>query len=393
MRIEYQEAAIRAGDWFLKTQVNDEFDANRGRYLYCRHLNSDTLQRSSNWQTGFGVMAILSLHQLTGDQKYLDSAALAVEWIKSLQILDPRNPSLYGAFREETQLFNWCHPRDALSAAWGLLCYSRYVGDADCLDRAMLYADWMIQHAFKGDWPMCTVQLGPGGREDDDLQGSFQSGGILFFLDLYDSTGDECYLGAARRMSDHYAHRFLDERGHLAVLIDLAPEFEDRWPEDWRKMHQVNDDFGGIALIKAYEIFGQPDYSDRLHAFVEWLLGMEKPAGGFLDPEMEVGCATVPILLHRYLSIAPDTKKSSIESMITRCLDRLLTFQQTSSDVQIDGAFLGMDNQCRAGNGEWVNIRCTAYAVIALLLQSGHSIFPLSDTGSINNSELITKQS
>lgn len=380
MRSKYQKAAIRAGDWFLNTQMKDEFDANRGRYLYCRHLKSDKFQRSSNWQSGFGVMAVLSLHRLTGEQKYLDSAALAVEWIKSLQIFDPRDPSRMGAFREETQLFNWCHPRDALSAAWALLCYSRHIGDADCLERATLYADWMIQYAFKGDWPMCTVKLGPGGRDNDDLQGSFQSGGILFFLDLHDATGDERYLEVARRMTDHYVDRFLNAKGELSVLIDLAPEFEGRWPEDWRKMHQVNDDFGGIALVRAHEVFGQPEYRDRLHAFVEWLLAMEKPGGGFLNPEMEVGCATVPILLNRYLSIVPDAEKSNMEATSTRCLDRLLTFQQTSPDVQIDGAFLGMDDQCRSGNGEWVNIRCTAYAIIALLLPSGHSVFPLGNS-------------
>lgn len=376
MTTKYQEAAIRAGEWFLRTQVKDEFDSNRGRYLYCRHIKSDLMQRSSNWQTGFGVMAMLSLHKLTGEQKYMDSAALAVEWIKALQVLDQRDPACYGAFREETHLFNWCHPRDALSAAWGLLYYSNYRDDAECLDRAILYADWMIEHAFKGDWPMCTFQLGPGGREDDDLKGSFQSGGILFFLDLYDATENKKYLDIARRMSDYYVHNFLNDKGELAVLIDLAAEFEDRWPEDWRKMHQVNDDFGGIALVAAYELFGRQEYSDRLHAFVKWLLTMEKDGGGFLEPEMEVGCATVPILLSRYLSIAPENEKANLEAVIERCLNRLLQFQQTSSDIQIDGAFLGMDNQCRVGNGEWVNIRCTAYALFALLMQTGHSVFP-----------------
>jgi hypothetical protein len=40
-------------------------------------------------------------------------------------------------------------------------------------------------------------------------------------------------------------------------------------------------------------------------------------------------------------------------------------------------AFLCLDNLCRFGNGRWVNIRCTSYAVIALLMPSGQSAFPL----------------
>ncbi len=363
----YKQAAIRAGEWFLKTQVKDEFDANRGRYLYCRHIKSNIIQRSSNWQSAFGMMAVLSLHQLTGEQKYLDSAKLAVEWIKCLQILDSRNPAICGAFREETQLFNWCHPRDALSAAWGLLCYSRYTGDKDSLERAELYADWMIKYAFNGDWPMSTIKLGPGGLEDNALCGSYQSGGILFFLNMFHETGNENYRDIARRMSDYYVGNFINDNGELAVLINVTPEIEAQWPEDWRKMHQVNDDFGGIALIRAYEVFGVESYLERLHAYIEWLLSIENEGGGFLVPEMEVACATVPILLQRYTSSISDEQKSRIEATVIRCLDRLLTFQQKSSDIEIDGAFSGMDRQCRAGNGEWVNIRCTAYAILALL--------------------------
>jgi hypothetical protein len=372
----YQQAAIKAGEWFLNTQIENEFDANRGRYLYCRHLKSDELQRSSGWQTGFALMAVLSLHRLTGEQKYLDSAALAVDWIKSLQMMDARNPALYGVFREEIPQTNWLHPRDALSAAWGLLCYSLYINDSDCLDRAKIFADWMIEYGFNGDWPLCTVNIGPGGLPTDKLKGSFQSGGILFFLDIYEATGEKRYQEAARRMSNYYVKHFFNDQGELAVLIDTTPEIEAKWPEDWRNMHRVNDDFGGIALVKDYELFGQREHSDCLHVFVENLLAMENPDGGFLDPEMEVGCASIPILLHRYLSVAPDAKKPVIKAATMRCLDRLLTFQQTSEDKQIDGAFLGMDKECRAGNGDWVNIRCTAYAIIALLLQSNHSVFP-----------------
>ena len=376
MTNKYQQAAIRAGDWFLNTQVKDEVDANRGRYLYCRHFDSNTFQRSSGWQTAFGIMAVLSLHKLTGEKKYLDSAALAVEWLKSLQILDQRDPTLYGAFREETQLFNWSHPRDAVSSAWGLLCYAQYVGDEDCMERAKIFADWMIKYAFKGDWPKCTVNLGPGGLPNNDLLGSFQSGGILFFHDLYDASQEERYKQTAKRMSDFYADNFFNEQGELTVFLESTPEIDAQWPQAWRDMHRVNDDFGSIALVRSYEVFQCEKYRKRLDAFMHWTFSIEKPGGGFLNPEMEVGSATVPIALDRYLSLVSPKDKPLCELVMMRCLDHLLTFQQTSDDKQIDGAFLGLDIQCKSGHGRWVNIRCTAYAILALLLQSGHSVFP-----------------
>jgi len=382
---EYQQAAVRAGEWYLRNQVQDPLDANRGRYLYCREIPTKTFERSTGWQTGFGVFVMISLHRLTGEQRYLDSAALAMEYIKSLQILDARNPSRFGALREETPQTNWMHPRDAVSAAWALLGYGQYVKDADCLERARLYADWMLQYAFVGDWPLATIWLGAGGLETNDLRASCQSGGILFFHDMYDATQDFRYRDAAWRMSEYYARHFLSEQGELETLIDPVgnrkASFDD-WPKSWREMHQVNDDFGGIAMVRSIEVFQQPLHRERLRAFAQWLVAWQKPSGGFMEPEMEVGSATVPIFLHAYRRIATPAERTQYDEVCRKALAHLLSQQQTSDDPQVDGAFLCLDNKCRFGQGRWVNIRCTSYAVIALLMQSGQAAFPIGESSS-----------
>ncbi len=381
---EYQQAAVRAGEWYLRNQVSDPLDANRGRYLYCREIPTKKFEYSTSWQTGFGALVMLSLHRLTGETRYLDSAARALEYIKSLQILDARNPARFGAFREETPQTNWIHPRDAVSAAWALLGYGRYVQDADCLERARLYADWMLQHAFAGDWPLATVRLGGDGLETSDLRASCQSGGILFFHDMYDATQDFRYRDAAWRMSEYYARHFLSEQGELKTLIDPVgnrkesdlDNFE-RWPRSWREMHQVNDDFGGLAMVRSIEVFQQPLHRERLRAFARWLVAWQKPGGGFMEPEMEVGSATVPIFLHAYRHIASPAERTQYDEVCRKALTHLLSKQQTSADPQVDGAFLCLNNLCRSGEGRWVNIRCTSYAVIALLMQSDQSTFPI----------------
>lgn len=381
-RTPFQHAAIRAGEWLVRTQISDVLDANRGRFIYARNLDSGYTERSTGWQTGFGLMACLSLHRLTGEQKYLDSAALALSYIRSLQILDGRNRRLFGAIREETPQSEWLHPRDALSAAWGMLAWHRATGERDALERAVFFADWMLTYAMCDGWPIATVNLGPGGRDTDDLLSSVQGGAILFLLDLWQATRDVRYYEAALRMSDYHVRHLLTEEGEVQVIIDPlgnnpgAGSFE-KWPQAWREMHRINDDFGGIALVDSFHTFRKPVYRQRVQAYARWVARAQLPNGGFLIPEAEVGSATAPIFLHQFATLAEPGEAVQARQVADRALARLLQHQQASSDPQVDGAFLCLDNQCRCGNGRWINIRCTTYAIFALLLRSGHSAFPL----------------
>lgn len=378
---KYMQAAIKAGEWLLNTQQKKYDDANLGRFYYAVNLEDKYIELSTGWQTGFAIIALISLHKATGEEKYLDSAKQAIDYIKTLQILDGRRTNIFGAIREETPQTQWLHPRDALSAGWAFLLYGQYCKDQDCMERAVLFADWLMAYGFCGDWPLCTIKLGDGGADSDDLQGSFQSGGILYFIDMYKATQDLRYYNAALRMSDYYVDNFIDETGLITVLIDpignnAGVNDTEKWPVAWQLMHQVNDDFGGIALAGSYELFKRDKYLSRMSAYFKWLQGVTNGDGSYLDPVMEVASATVPIFLNSYKKLAPENEKNAISDTSTKALDFLLTLQQNSDDININGAFLGMNNKCRDGLGKWVNIRCTAYAIIALLQASDDSAFP-----------------
>jgi hypothetical protein len=270
------------------------------------------------------------------------------------------------------------HPRDALSVAWAFLGYSRFTGDSDLLERAVLFADWMLKYAFIGDWPLCTICLGKGGQASDDLSGSFQSGGILFFLEMFQATQDLRYYDVALRMADYYVANFLGENGVINCLVDKIGNNDlEKWPLDWQRMHQVNDDFGGIALVAAFQVYKKEIYRSRCSAYLTWLESMVNPDGSFLTPVVEVGSATVPIFLNAFHSIASPEEQKRIIALTSSCLTYLLSVQQKSESRDVDGAFLGMNNCCRYGMGDWINIRCTSYSVIALLQQCGLSAFPV----------------
>jgi hypothetical protein len=383
------KSALHAGDWFVNTQNKDSESGDLGRFIYALKLETKEYWLSSGWQTAFGVFALLSLHNATKDDKYLQAAEGGIKYIKTLQILDQRKPCYFGAIREVSPQSEWMHPRDALSAAWGMLGYHLYTNEQDCLERAILYADWMLKYALIDDWVVATVNLGnKKTRSADDLVASCQSGSILFLIEMYKVTQDLRYYDAAYRMANYYVVNLISKDGVITCIKDRIGNNPDvnnteKWPIDWQKMHQVNDDFGGIALVEAYRIFKKEEYRQRCSAYLGWLEKTVNKDGSYLDPVIEVGSATAPIFLLSFESIANSSEKVRARKLIEKNISYLLSIQQKSKDKLVDGAFLGMDGMCRAGHGNWINIRCTSYATIALCRLLGKSVFPLSMSGLI----------
>src|SRR5690606_5325728 len=123
-------------------------------------------------------------------------------------------------------------------------------------ERASLYADWMLKYAMVDDWVIATVNL--GGKDcpqSDDTIGSFQSGTILFLLELFQATQNPTYQETAYRMSNYYVEHLFNTKGEITVILDRIGNKGRTWEPDWEKMHRVNDDFGGIALVEAYKVF------------------------------------------------------------------------------------------------------------------------------------------
>jgi hypothetical protein len=142
-------------------------------------------------------------------------------------------------------------------------------------------------------------------------------------------------------------------------------------------MHKVNDDFGGIALVEAYKVLKNEEYLNRCSAYFKKLCEYENGDGSYLQPEVETGSATASIFMQKYLTVAPDNQKPEIQKLLDRSLVHLVSLQLKTDDEQLNGAIYGMDDKCKYGNREWVNLRITAYAVFAMLEESDNSIFPL----------------
>ncbi|MBL8027097.1 MAG: hypothetical protein JNL74_11835, partial [Fibrobacteres bacterium] len=112
---KYKKAALKAADWFVNNQIVEKkpnWDANNGRFPYHIHLPSGYVTMGLNWTMGRAVMVLLSAFKATKNKRYLESAARAIAYNKTLQVMDSRDPN-FGAIHEETPQSPYCYPRDA----------------------------------------------------------------------------------------------------------------------------------------------------------------------------------------------------------------------------------------------------------------------------------------
>jgi uncharacterized protein YyaL (SSP411 family) len=403
---KFIKAAENAGNWLLRNQVIDQRDANCGRFLYCCNIKTGYFQRSTNWQTGMGVLALLWLYNFTGNKEYLEAAELAADYLLSLQVVDADTPEILGGFREVTPQTPSMTTRDSTSAAWGLLGLLQITGRDDLLKAVKRFADWQLKYAWQNGWPARIICLhtraGTKKRITPEwvIQNNAQAGAAEFFMDLAMETGTANYAEqGARRILDYYIKHFLEPSGKPHILYDpIAKNWDvdkpgkrlngSEIPEGWFNMHRLNDDFAASALIKGYQLLHNKKYLTSAQAYAKWVSEQQLENGGFGTPEVEVATSCAPLFLMDLRTVTGDDK---YDKTIESSLERLLELQISSDNKMVDGGFLCLDNRCESDPGNWVNIRNTSYSIMALLKAVNINIGPNGMVAGINPSGAIQK--
>jgi rhamnogalacturonyl hydrolase YesR len=379
---KFIKAAENAGKWLLQNQVIDQRDANCGRFLYCCNIKTGEFQRSTNWQTGMGIIALLWLYNYTNNNKYLEAAERAAGYLLSLQVLDSDRPESFGGFREVTPQTPWMTTRDASSAAWGVLTLYQVTGKDTFLTAAKRFAEWQLKNAWQNGWPVRIVcfdsrfESKKGMAPEWVIQNNAQAGAAEFFLDLAFETGIVKYAEmGSRRMLDYYIKHFLEPSGKPHILYDPIAENWDvdkpgkrlngaAIPEGWFNMHRLNDDFAASALLKGYQKLHNNEYLTAVESYAGWVAKQQVDNGGFGNPEVEVAASCAPLFLMDLRMVTGDDK---YDKVIDRSLERLLELQVSSDNKMTDGGFLCLDKNCESDPGNWVNIRNSSYSIMALL--------------------------
>lgn len=373
-RAECLRRAQLLGEWIIANQEQDIFDANYGRFIDHYHPtetwpNGKHLFLTGSMMTAMGVNLLLMLSDRAGERKYLDAAVRCGEYIKALQYLNPRKPEHYGTFGEFTQQMltsRWpmcfCYRSTTVAADGLVLLYAR-TGQQEYLDRAIIFADWFLKYAVSEEgW----VPEHWGGSM---VRYYFEMGNVLFFAHLYRHVQDPRYLELMRRMCEFYLKHFLTEDGSPAGVLEkeffenstAGNQFVRRW---WRQ-HLYNDDFSGVSMIAASRLLGEPRYLEPVQRYASWLVSKQNAEGGFGEPSVWVGSATVPILL---LDLDRAQGTSVYDAICRRSLMHLMTLQEmnASADPRLRWAIYENNEIENA-----VSVRTCCYGGVALLKYEG----------------------
>ena len=364
-------AAQRTADWMVANQITDRLNANKGRGLGTYVKDTGYERLTANWETGCLCMCLLAMYRRTGKEIYLQRAELAGRYIMSLQIMDSREKRYYGAIREITpQSLEFC-PRDATTAAWGLVWLYNATKNPLYLDRATLFGDWHMTYGMYEGWPLHGMIM-DGAFTDRYAKGPFQSGTGLFYYDLFMASGDCRYIqNGMKPIAQNYRDYFFREDGSIIQQRDI---FTNKEPPSHAgqegvqyQMHEFNDDFGNAMLQTAADLFDDESYREKAYLYTRWLASVQDEDGGFLNGQAPSG---IPIALMYFDELGARCSDDELLAAREKALKKVLSMQRAETgDAKLEGGFRG---HCPETNVEGaadrsVNMRTTQYALIALL--------------------------
>ena len=353
----------------VRNQITDRFDANKGRGI--RSYDADTHEKvlTGNWMTGTMAMSLLALWRRTGNSEYLDAAVSAGRYIMSLQVMD-QSDRHFGAIREITPQSIEFAPRDATSGAWGLAWLAEATGEAIYLDRARLFADWLVENGMYRGWPLYAIYM------DDKLdnfysRGSFQSGAGLFLFDMYGLTGDVKYIERGLLpIATIYRDEFITDSGKLILERDpftgkVTHAFDEN--AEVVPQHAINDDFGAAMMIQASRFFGDRSFIEKTAVFARWVASIQDPDGGYFGGRIP---SAVPVSEMFMRDIGGELGDARLTEAADLALAKLVSMQYVDHpDPLIRGAFNGVyeGKEPNRWGRTCVNMRTTSYALAALV--------------------------
>ena len=368
------ERVKTAVDHMLRHQVINRLDANQGRTLNVYNSVSGLEYYTTSWETGTFMACLLAMYKRTGDPMYLDRAEHAGHYIMSLQVMDHRDPTRYGAIRECTpQSVEFC-PRDATTAAWCLVWLYEATKKAEYLDRAILFAEWHLRNGMCGGWPLWAIFMDENNFKFY-AKGSFQSGTGLFYHDLFMQSHDPRYIEQGLRpIAETYIRDYFREDGSLITERSIfANQPQNRSGDNSveANMHSYNDDFGNPMLMAASDIFKDEKFRDHARKFARWLASVQLEDGNFFNGKKTVSSAVAQALMYfdelgRYYN--DPILLAAAEKTFNKVLDMQLL---DTDDPKLYGAFEGMADETCSDTRKLIQMRTNAYMVIALLKVEG----------------------
>ncbi len=369
--------ALAAADWFVNQQLvfKKPWRGDQYRYCYYYYMPEKLYVPGLNWTHGRALFTVNQAYVITRDQKYLDSAELAMRYLRAMQPLDPFYELTYGSIREEIPQAPKGGILDGAQAASGFLMMHRITGNVDYLRRGRAFCEF-LRRTWDPDRGMVVFcEYYPEEKLTyGDSMGCIHQASAIPLWHLHKSTGERQHLPIVLDSADRIlsCQRADGGMNYIPGDVSKAPEppFNHHWGlgEGLDKFLLRNDDGIVFVVLAAYRITGDRKYLDAMVRYAKWIMANEpheRPFNAFgiqaanvLDIAQEAGL---------------DFSEWVLDHVQKHCLDLQVS---GTGDPRADGGFRGEDEEGNAGvfGGtalDYVVTRTTCYMAGLLFRLSG----------------------
>lgn len=310
---------------------------------------------------------MLSAYKLSRDPATLETAKLALAYVKTCQIFQPEFAEHCGAFVEETPQGDHIASRDTVEAVQGLVNMYEVTRDPVYLQRAVAGADWLAGRFLQGGgYPNGYLWLleRSRGSVNNDFSRLMLSSMAMVFAQLDGLLGKTVYAPRIPDALDWVLEHALEPDGALK-LHDGTSVGHHAVQSGPLADCFTNDDGVGVALIAAYRATNNEQYREAACRNGRWWLALD----GLPDTY-----ASVPAALLFLVDMARFTGERAYVEKATPYIERVLTMQHLDPAVPaVHGGFRGEDvvggrekALLRAEPGEYISHRTTMYSMLAL---------------------------
>lgn len=376
-RRDMLKRGLKAADWFVNTQLGQyrsKWNADRGRFLYYYHIPTKQHVPGINWTQGRGLFVTTEAYKLGRDKRHLAAAEWAGDYVRALQILDPRYKKSHGAIKEHTPQDSWAGALDGAQAASGLLMLYRVTKNREYLFRGKAFCEYLLRNfrPDKGGLPSAAVSW-PEEKVEHLSDWTIHHCTAMPLWHLYKITGEKRLLkpvihGADVMLRSQRPDGSFLCRRDIRKLAHPKPNQHEGRGKGMERYLIRNDDGMVVLFLAAYKATGNRKYLDSMAAYADWIMAagpQERPFCGF------------PIQASNLLDIGRVSGNDYSPWVMDNLKKYLLDLQvKGSKDPCAEGGFRGEDEENEGGifggkSLDYVPTRNTCYAAGTLFRLSG----------------------
>ena len=376
---ECLKRGLKAADWFVNSQVRVEkgWRADQGCFLYYYFMPEKKWIPGINWTHGRALFVLAEAYQITGEERYLESAELGARFIMALQPMDPALTSTHGAISEQTPNCGWGGVLDGAQAASGMLMLYRVTGHPEYLRRGRAFCDFLVRNWDEKLTFPHQAQFFPEKviyrADDPDAVFTMHWATAIPLWHLYQITGERRYLPIVAKSADHILSAQRPE-GCFNFVPDPSKVGPPRLNhhqglgEGDEKFILRNDDSIVVPVLAAHQATGDDKYLDAMVRYADWTVENE--------PHERPYCAfglQAANLLDIGKAAGKDYSAWVEKNLEANCFARQV---EGTGDPKADGGFRGEDEEGDAGvfggqATDYVPTRNTCYMALLLFRLSG----------------------